>query len=130
MTDRIIKTEDSRLVTVGTLKKILKEERVITSRDLKDALRAERAITLQEFAKVEKKREESMTAIAQTLNRMQEAIFELQKLVGFLVQEVTVIRSENREFRESLAYLDRSCLSNEQKIEYLDSRILKLETTK
>ena len=105
MTKDTIKTEDFRLVTVGTLKKtldtVLKEERIITD---------------DGFSRLEQK----MTTFQKSL----------EMFAGAILDEIAAMREENREFKMQAAQLNRTYLIHEQKIDDLDNRVLKLETAK
>lgn len=141
MTKRSVSIEDARLVTVGALKVILKEEGVITHRDLRIALKEERAITSEEiarleqkmntkFSEIEEKFDRSMTAIADSFNRVYESISDIQKTMNIILDEFIVIREERNEFRQQREQLYRTEIIHERKIDELDTRLLKLETAK
>jgi hypothetical protein len=120
MTKRPIPIEDMRIATVGDLKK-------------------ERFFTLQELLKLEERMngrmedkfvtnerfEKYMTIIGTEFNRVHEAISNLGDLI---TREVSLLRDENREFRQRTAQLEKIDLINERKIDDLDGRVLKLET--
>lgn len=117
MTKRPVSIEDARLVTVGALKVILREERVITHRDLRIVLKEERTITSEEIARLEQKMDtkfsemdekfvtnekfdRSMTAIADSFNRVYESISDIQKTMSIILDEFIAIREERNEFRQ------------------------------
>lgn len=147
MTKGIIKTEDSRIVTVGTLKKVLKEERGIT---LQELLRLEgkvienNGVTLQELCRLEGKVdkgfseidekfvtearfEKHMIAIADSINQIQEVSHNIQRIVESTDNRLAAIQEEHNEFRQRTAQLERMDFVNERKIDDLDARVLKLE---
>lgn len=112
MTKGVIKTEDARLVTVGTMKKALGEFEVKIDKSFSEM--DEKFVTNDRF-------DRSMTAIADSFNRVHESI-------AIIIRELGSIRQENREFRQEREQLYRTGVIHERKIDELDTRVLKLET--
>lgn len=148
MRKKNITIEDSRLVTVGTMRAIFKEERAVTNRGLKIALEQECIISRtkmhKSFFAMEQRVEEKfvtnerferhMTNIAGEFNRVHEAIHQLQqsfanmeKMFQVIMREFAGMREDNRRFAQQREQLYRSDIVHERKIDELDERVLKLE---
>jgi len=120
MTKIPIPIEDSRLVTVGTFKTLVKQEGLVTIQELRklEDRMDEKFVTNDQF-------ERTMTTVANTLNQLQESI---QNLANAVTREFAALREENKEFRQRTVQLKRTDLIHERKIDELDGRVLTLET--
>ena len=120
MTKAPIPIEDSRLVTVGMFKTLVKQEGLVTVQELRklEERMDKKFVTNEQF-------ERTMTTVASTLNQLQESI---QSLANVVAREFAALREENKEFRQRTAQLERTDLIHKRKIDELDGRVLKLET--
>ena len=123
MTKALIKIEDSRLVTVGMFKTLIKQEGLVTVQELRrlEDRMDEKFVTNEKF-------ERNMTAIADSFNQVFEAIHNLQKTMELILKQMAVINEEGREFRQQREQLYRTDTIHERKIDELGGRVLTLET--
>ncbi len=120
MTKAPIPIEDSRLVTVGMFKTLVKQEGLVTIQELRklEERMDKKIVTNEQF-------ERTMTTVANTLNQLQESI---QDLANTVTREFAALREENKDFKQQREQLYRTDAIHERKIDELDERVLILET--